>query len=117
MTTESENLNPRTGPAWKAPWFEVTDSVHKAAIQKELALEIGPEHPLWRTDPCVLGARQDCDDVATKLADGRFAIVHPVWHGHVDQFPKQFPSTTILANLSELQFRIDRDAAEWNDQE
>jgi hypothetical protein len=101
MTSECQNPDPLARPVWKEPWFEISGPEHKSAIERELALEIGPQHALWGTNPSVIGVRQDCDDVAVELADGRFAIVHPIWHGHIDQFPKEFPFSLILAGLPE----------------
>jgi len=117
MADEQHGKNPSARPAWKEPWCGIEDSKQKAAIEKELALEIGPEHPLWGTRPSAIGTRQDCDDVAVELSDGRFAIVHLVWHGKIDQFPREYPFALMLADLPTFQSEIDSDALEWSDEE
>ncbi|WP_198264199.1 hypothetical protein [sulfur-oxidizing endosymbiont of Gigantopelta aegis] len=43
------------------------------------------------------------DDVLVYLKDGRFACVHLVWHGHIDQQPSLYPSCEILLGLEALQ--------------
>ena len=55
--------------------------------------------------------------MAVELADGRFAMVHPVWHGHIDQYPDRFPHSLVFADLPEFQAHIDGDAEEWAAQE
>src|SRR5258708_22461637 len=117
MTANSKNSDAPARVAWKEPWWAVSSPEHKSALEKELALEIGPQHPLWGTKPSVLGVRRDCDDVAVELADGRFAMVHPVWHGHIDQYPDRFPHSLVFADLPEFQALIDGDAEEWAAQE
>jgi hypothetical protein len=101
---------------WKAPWYLLEVSEHQQGIQKELTLEIGPLHPLWETSPIALGKRENSDDIVVDLNDGRFAIVHLVWHGHIDQVPDRFPATTFFENLASLQNEIDSESERWTDE-
>ena len=82
-------------------------------VQAELDREVGPLHPLWNSGANVVAMRRDCDDVAVQLSDGRFAIVHLVWHGRIDPFPGEFPSTRIFDTLNSFQRAIDVDVDDW----
>lgn len=98
---------------WKAPWYPVGSQKEFDGVQAELEKEISSAHPLWGSDPKVLGRHQACDDILVALNGDRFAIVHLVWHGKVDQYPERFPSTLIIDDLAGLQKTIDDDAAGW----
>jgi hypothetical protein len=82
-------------------------------VQGELEKEISSAHPLWGCDPKVFGRHQACDDILVALNEGRFAIVHLIWHGKVDQYPDRFPSTQIIDDIEEVQKTIDDDADDW----
>ena len=92
---------------WKQPWYLLEDAEHELGVQRELTLEVGPKHPLWGKSPFAFGRRMDNDDIVVELNDGRFAIVHLVWHGHIDQIPEVFPFTTFFEDLASLQAEID----------
>lgn len=109
MTFEHLPL-PRPAIAWKSPWRQV-EAGEQRGLQGELLAELSPAHPLWGCDPVVFGRSDAADDVLVMIKDGRFAIVHLVWHGHVDQFPADFPGTLFFANLAELVAALD--SGEW----
>lgn len=92
---------------WSGAWEEVSGEQVRAGLQRELEAEVGPEHPLWGLEPRVIGRSTSQDDVVVSLADGCFAIVHLVWHGHIDQFPRDFPSTVIYGDESALQVAME----------
>jgi hypothetical protein len=104
---------PKISIRWKAPWCPIENDKEQQSIQVELLKELSPEHPLWGTNPVAFGRHQGCDDVLVALTENRFAIVHLVWHGKVDQYPDKFPSTTIFTSLPELQKELDSEAEYW----
>lgn len=106
MTFENLPL-PRPAIAWKSPWRQIETAAEQHGLQGELLAELSAAHPLWGLDPVVFGRHQSADDVLVALNDGRFAIVHLVWRGHVDQFPADYPSTLFFANLAELVAALD----------
>ena len=72
-------------------------------IQNEVNAEIGEKHPLWRYEPIAIAKSNDSDDVIVRLNDGRYASVHLVWHGKIDQFPEKFPDSKIIGDSAALQ--------------
>ena len=50
MTTERDDPGPPAKIDCEGLWFEFSDPERRAGIEKELALEIGPQHPLWRIE-------------------------------------------------------------------
>jgi hypothetical protein len=108
-----ENEAVRSGLRLDIPWHQIDDPQHRQGIQMELNRELSPAHPLWGTDPRVFGRHQGNDDVLVALDDGRFAIVHLVWHGKVDQQPEKFPWTVISENVLEFQKQLDIEVEDW----
>jgi hypothetical protein len=89
---------------WPESWWYLEHEIDlQKGIQEELNAEIGPRHPLWGHKPVVFAKCNNSDDILVQLIDGRFAIVHLVWHGHIDQEPEKFPASGIIANERELQ--------------
>jgi hypothetical protein len=98
---------------WIEPWWHLSENVEvQAGIQKELDAEIGPKHPLWQLKPVVIAKTDANDDVIVQLNDGRFACVHLVWHGKIDQCPDKFPSSIIFDTAESLQTFISEEADE-----
>jgi len=108
---------PRPDIRWRTPWSQIEDEEQQQGIQAELQRELSSAHSLWKTAPVVFGKHQGNDDVLVALADGRFAIVHLVWHGKVDQFPDKFPWTHICADLQAFQQELDSEADDWRESE
>ena len=99
---------------WKEPWWCLEANLKtRDGIQKELNAEVGPKHPLWGLKPVVIGKTDSNDDVIVHLNDQRYACVHLVWHGKIDQIPEKYPSTIIFETVDELQIYIDEDAQEY----
>ncbi|HBY64425.1 MAG TPA: hypothetical protein DEH78_31780 [Solibacterales bacterium] len=94
---------------WNEPWREVREESERAGLERELAAEVGPQHPLWGLGARIIGRHSSQDDVVVSLAAGGYAIVHLVWHGHIDRFPREYPATTIYADQAELQAALDSD--------
>jgi hypothetical protein len=92
---------------WPESWWflenETDEAKLRISIQQELNSEIGPKHPLWGYMPVVFAKSEKSDDVLVYLNDGRFAVVHLVWYGHIDQVPYKFPRTVFLEDKNELQ--------------
>jgi len=51
--------------------------------------------------------------VIVQLNDGRFACVHLVWHGKIDQYPDKFPSSNIFDSVKSLQTYLNDEADEY----
>jgi len=88
--------------AWQDPWSPLETAAEQHGLQRELVAELSPAHPLWGTDPIVFARHQGTDDILVGLNDGRFALVHLLWHGHVDQLPATYPSTAFYPRLDAL---------------
>lgn len=109
---------PRPKPEidWRGQWRAVDDREEQLGIQRELDVELSSAHPLWESKPVVFGRCTANDDVLVALSDGRFAIVHLVWHGHVDAMPGDFPSVEFVGDLDELKEFLARSNREWEDE-
>lgn len=90
-------------------WFLKNEEDLRKGIQEELNSEIGPKHPLWGFKPVVFAKCNGTDDVLVYLKDGRYALVHLVWHGHIDQEPDKYPATGFIADDVELQKFLDEE--------
>ncbi|MCG7499696.1 hypothetical protein MHO82_22790 [Vibrio sp. Of7-15] len=100
---------------WPEPWWYLDSNIEiRAGIQRELNSEIGPKHPLWGLKPVVIGKSDANDDVIVHLNNGKFACVHLIWHGRIDQHPDKYPSSIIFENISDLQHFINIEAAEYS---
>ncbi len=82
---------------WLDPWHPT-----KPGLEKELAREVGPLHPLHGQQATAVGRRLDCDDVLFFLPEGPFplAVVHLTWTGQREQKP-EFPWTRFYADLQD----------------
>jgi hypothetical protein len=102
-------------PNLMTPWHPV-DAERSAALERELAREVGPAHVIHGRTAKAIAVRQDCDDVLFELDDGRsgYAVVHLTWIMKVEKTPN-YPSTERFASIEE--WRIQRmipDAEDWN---
>lgn len=71
---------------WLAPWGKV-ESKSAENIERELAAEVAPGHPLHGVALKVVGARDDCDDILFRRLDtGSYVVVHLTWK-HQDKPP------------------------------
>src|SRR6185436_10800352 len=113
MTEDAGSSIPELDITWREPWRQLEDAEHQRRLQDELEREVGLLHPLWSAGANVFALRVDQDDVAVRLADGRFAVVHLVWRGRIDGLPDEFPWTRIFDTLSSFQRAIDVDADDW----
>jgi hypothetical protein len=99
---------PEVNFSWPKSWRSLENEEElRKRIQVELNAEIGPKHPLWGFKPVAFAKRNSSDDILVHLKDGRFALVHLVWHGPIDQQSDKFPSTGFLTNDVELQKFLD----------
>ncbi|QPB83470.1 hypothetical protein CWC22_010920 [Pseudoalteromonas rubra] len=98
---------------WIDPWWHLKQCAIKDAIQRELACEVGPEHPLWQCELSVIAKSEANDDVIVQLGDGRFACIHLTWSGKIDSQPDQFPSSMIFDNIESLQIYMNEVAAQY----
>lgn len=100
---------------WPEPWWFLKDEHDLIlGLQKELLLEVGPKHPLWELKPMVLARSETNDDIIVHLNDGRFASVHLVWHGCIDQKQELYPSSQIFSGIEELQEFINSESENYS---
>lgn len=99
---------------WQDPWWNLEEKPDlRLNIQKELNAEIGPKHLLWGLKPVVFGKCDGSDGVVVYLNNGGFAHVHLVWHGKIDLYPTEYPFTTILESVLDVQGFLDSEAEEY----
>ena len=99
---------PEVSLNWTENWWHLVDEDElRFGLQEELHNEIGKKHPLWGLNPVVF-AKND-DNVLVSLNNNKFAIVHLVWHGHIDKIPDKFPATSFFQNEIDLQRHLGYD--------
>ena len=92
------------------PWTTVRNG---AALETELARELGPGHPLHGVRARAIARRGDNDDVLFALERGPapFAIVHLTWSGRVEADPA-WPGFELIETLSAWRDRVSLDHEE-----
>lgn len=99
---------PENNIQWPESWWHLyNDSELRLGLQQELHKEIGSKHPLWGLMPVVFAKSELNDDILVHLNNQEFAIVHLIWHGHIDQFPDKFPTVRTIENEEKLQTILD----------
>ncbi len=99
---------PEVSIKWPESWWHlIGEEELRKGLQEELHNEIGPKHPLWNLNPLIFAKNNNNDDVLVHLNNDKFAIVHLLWHGHIDQCPDKFPRTYIINTEADLQTHID----------
>lgn len=99
-------------PLWKEPewpehwWYLKEEAKLREGLQRELHAELSDAHPLWGLRPIVVAKCNRNDDILVSLTNGQLAIVHLVWHGHVDPYPDKFPATFFLETWEQLQAEL-----------
>jgi hypothetical protein len=80
------------------PWLEVTSEA--PLLEKELAAELGPRHPLRGRIMRAVARRQDCDDVLFVSVDEPHvvAVVHLTYANRPEQDPR-WPGTTFFDSM------------------
>jgi hypothetical protein len=98
---------------WLNPWSEVEGDAVAESLRAELLREVPSGHAL-RGVPAVkaLGYRNDQDDVAFALPDGRVAVVHLTWTGR-EAMPPDHPSTDLLDSIEAFQQLMEQHHREW----
>ena len=94
---------------WLEPWQAVHDELHHV-LQRRLALELEPDHPLRTMQPLVIG-RND-DSVIVELSqsqEARYAILELSWRDEAWIGPD---SVTYYASAEEASRAMKRDARE-----
>jgi hypothetical protein len=82
------------------PWIPAGNRALK--LQRELAQEIGPGHPLTGRSMQAVAVRQDCDDVLFVSTDEPklVAVVHLTYAAHPESDPR-WPETTLFASMED----------------
>jgi len=88
--------------SWRDPWWNIeNDSALVDGIQKEIANEIEPQHPLWERD------------VIVKLKNMKYASLHLTWSGKIDAEPNSFPRFHIFDDSGNLQDYLNEYVADY----
>ena len=85
---------------WLDPWYPVDDEVLRQGLERQLMLEIPPNHILARESVSLIARRGDTDDALFALTEGRVAEVHMTWRKSVETDPR-WPATAIFPSLVE----------------
>lgn len=80
-----------------ARWSRVSGA-DASALERELARELPAKHVLKAARVRAVARRDDCDDVAFELDDGRCCIVHLTWN--VETNPN-WPRCEFVSSLPE----------------
>jgi|GEM_PF-821676 hypothetical protein len=93
--------------AWLDPW-QATDN--SSGLERELSLEVGPGHPLFRVPVVALGRRVDADDVLFALQDEAYALawVHLTWSSTQEQ-DSRWPSTKFFQSWEDWVIQMSAD--------
>lgn len=85
---------------WLEPWHPVDDGDTRAALERQLRVELSPRHALHGEAVRLIARRVDTDDALFALDDGRIAEVHMTWRRGPEEDPR-WPATAIFASLDE----------------
>jgi hypothetical protein len=98
---------------WLKPWCEVTDGPLAESFRAELLREVPPGHVLrGMTVLTAIAYREDRDDVAFALPDGRIALVHLTWSRR-EAMPPNHPTTDLLDSLATFQHIMEQHHRDW----
>jgi len=91
-------------------WGEIGVHGH-AGLERELALEMGPGHPLRDRAGRALMRRGDCDDVLFAVRNSpEVALVHLTWTSSPER--PGFPWTTVFASMLDWYDDVENEAVE-----
>lgn len=85
---------------WLAPWWSTTESPALASgYERELAAELGMDHPLFGLPLSAVAKHDGTDDVLFQLLDGsgRVAVVHLTWARRPE--PSPWPGFELFQSL------------------
>jgi hypothetical protein len=87
------------------PWFR-PEPKRGASLVTEARAEISADHELAGRALTAVAACSGCDDVAFRLDDDTFALVHLTWTHRLE--PKPWPVTQRLSDLQALKRAFDK---------
>lgn len=97
---------------WLEPWQAVEDRAVAESLQAELQREVPPGHALHGVEAVrAIGTRNDQDDVAYLLPDGRVAVVHLTW-ARREAVPPD-PTTRVLDSVEAFSRWMETEHREW----
>jgi len=103
------DAGPASDRSWIEPWDPVDDP---DPLIRELTLEVGPGHVLFRRPVVALGRRRDTDDVLFEVRDEAYGLarVHLTWTSRPEE--GDFPRTELFASWEDWVARMlaDREA-------
>ena len=98
---------------WRKPWCPVQDDAIEESLRAELAREVPRGHVLHGVAAArAIGYREDQDDVAYLLPDGRVAIVHLTW-ARRPATPPNDPTTDLLDSIDAFGRAVEQDHEGW----
>jgi hypothetical protein len=86
---------------WLHPWIGTAEAL-APELERELAREIGPDHPLAGHSVEAVARRTDADDVLFWLPAGPalLALVHLTWQRRRERDPR-WPATQLFSSVDE----------------
>jgi hypothetical protein len=91
-------------PAFSEPWFK-PDAKQAAALEREVALEVGPDHELHGHAFTTIAKCGGCDRVVFMLDDESRAMVHLTWSGKAERAP--WPETVRMGGYIATEIVMD----------
>ncbi|MBL8099125.1 MAG: hypothetical protein JNK81_08070 [Anaerolineales bacterium] len=81
---------------WLVPW-----RFSEPGLEKELAREVSPKHPLYKIEAIAVGRRQDNDDVLFFFPNHNppLAVVHLTWN---PESSSEFPSHHFFDSIDDF---------------
>lgn len=91
------------------PWSDIVEypEAHRAALEKELEIELSSGHVLFGLSSSVIAKREDRDDILVRNKLGYF-IVHLTWSGKSKN--ETFPTSEQFETLVELKIKLASDS-------
>ena len=84
---------------WLEPWSAVVDEKMRAALEDELAKELGRGHVLFQRPARAIARRYDQDDVLYAIENpSQLAVVHLSYAAKPDRPP--WPSTSLFDDIA-----------------
>ena len=102
-------MDSQTGQDLPEPWDRLEPG-QGTGLEREAATEIGPGHELSGHRLTAIARCNGCDDVAFRVDDGAYAIVHLTWARR--QEPAPWPETQRLDGYIALKTAMEAHATE-----
>jgi hypothetical protein len=104
-------MNSQTVQDLPGPWLRLEPG-QGAGLEREAAIEIGPDHELSGHQLTAIARCKACDDVAFRVDDFTYAIVHLTYAHRRMPEPAPYPETQRLGGYLALKSAIEAHATE-----